>query len=266
MNDPHSTEWPRGPGAVFAPTYPLDGEEMRVRVVARKSADPGSWLPVVGLFVAGFALPVSSPFVGLALASVLSGFWLRGWWRRIDARVHRSVELEMIAESNRGQDERLRARMRFYRVRGTPHLAAVVGRFLSAKRDFEARLARDDSHFSTHEKMECLVDGLCIGICDELDGVAVLDRRLVESILADDESVLNEVEETRRSHLKAVRDAYVTLADAVKALKAARSKGDLPEVGAAVKRRVENPTHESLDLRNAIDGLREESGGGRRSQ
>lgn len=259
MIDSPRRQWPRGSGAVFAPTFPLDAEEKRARVVARKLAHPGSWLPVIGLFGAGLALPLASPIIGLAGAVVGSVFWLRWWWQKIDARVHRSIELEMIAESNREQDERLRARMRYYRVGGTPHLASVVARFLTAKRDFEARLACGDSHFSTHEKMECLVDGLCIGICDELDGIAVLDRQLVESLLANDESVLNEVEETRRKHLKAVRDAYVTLADAVKALKSTRSKSNTSDLNASDRRQTPEGPHQAVDLRNVIDGLREES-------
>jgi hypothetical protein len=259
MNEPDTMKWPRRPATVFAPTFPLDADEMRGRVTAGKAADPGTWLPPIGFLAAGMAFPLSSPFIGFAAGATLSFLWLRWWWRRIDPRVRRSVELKMIDESNRDQDERLRARMRFYRLRGDSHLAAVVGCFLSAKGSFEARLAREHSHFSTHEKMELLVDGLCIGVCEELDGVAVLDRRLLESILADDDSVLNDVEGKRRGHLRAIREAYVTLADAVTTLKKSRIPVALPLPSCVAERSVANPMSESLDLRNAIDELREES-------
>ncbi len=204
-------------GAGFRPTFPLDDEELRDRVLGTKLRHPGSWAIPVGC---GFALSLLSLSTGLYLGLLfgLSACWLHFLWRRIDAAATSAAVDAMVGESNRCQNERMIEVIRIFRTCGAGHYAEVMVNFLGAKRRCEKEISDDPGHVSTVETMENLVDGLCSSVCDELDRLVKLDRKLGGVLVSRDPILLDQYESDRSDRLVSVMQAYSVISDTAETL------------------------------------------------
>jgi len=204
-------------GAGFDPTFPLDEQELRQRVFAAKLSHPGSWAIPLGIGGILSLLPVSTALFPVLLAG-LSMVSIKLLWRRLDDAVVHNVTASMINESNRSQNERMIEVTRIFRAYGAGHYADTVVNFLGAKRRCEKKIADDEGEASTAETMENLVDGLCSGVCDELDQLVKLDRKLGSVLLSRDPLLLDQFESDRRDRLETVMEAYSVISETAETL------------------------------------------------
>jgi len=248
----------------FRPTFPLDEEELRDRIVATKLRHPGSWAGPIGLGFALSLLPLSfAPYLTLLIG--LNAVWLRFLWGRIHEATSSSAVSAMVEASNRCQNERMNEVIRIFRAYGAGHYADVMVNFLGAKRRCEKEISGDPGNVSTVETMENLVDALCSGVCDELDRLVKLDRKLGSVLVSRDPAHLEKYESDRRERLVSVMEAYSVITETAETLEGAPAviatsgvatfEAEATDADNELKRSIEDLRHETDIARRVHDRL-----------
>lgn len=167
------------------------------------------------------------------LASFLTAYGLRQYWRSRGQQLEASVLMDLIDASNLAQDEALRQAMWKLRVSGRHNYAVTLGRFLVLKRTIEQRLKQGSPIDQQRREVENLVDELCFGVCDHIRDIVAIEEKTASILVSNDANELLETNETRRKLLNQIVDAFGAVSDTCRNIELVLQPGNRPESGGA---------------------------------
>ena len=163
-------------------TFPLDEGAISRTALRRVMTDPITWVPFVPVVAAYSIFNAPGMMVLPAGAVVLAGvgsYWWKQW-----AGLTEPLRRTMIQEHNRAQNALLRESAEELRAGGALAAAGELQQVLALKMQVEQRLHEDGTLTSQKSQLEQMVDALCFGVRDQLQGMAGGEQRQVPEKLA----------------------------------------------------------------------------------
>ena len=179
----------------FRSTFPLNDAAIARRALRQIFADPISWVPMVPAVAAYTIFDVPAALALGFGALVLGGvgaYWRKHWPGMIDHQRRTAV-----TEHNRAQNAILQAAADELRLAKESALAQKLGQFIAVKLSVEKRLHEDGELTAQKIQLEQLVDSLCFGVRDQLQGLLARENKGESS--------------NRKEVLAQVDDAFKTL-------------------------------------------------------
>jgi hypothetical protein len=205
-------------------TFPLNEVAIARTALRQILIDPITWVPLVPA-VAAYTIFNAPALLALSGGALVFGgvaaYW-RKQWNDLTAKLRR----ETIAEHNRLQDLLLKKTADEFQLAKENGFARKLEQFRGVKRKVEARLHEDGEITAQKIQLEQLIDSLCFGVRDQLEGVLLRERKGEE---VDRAPVLAQVE-----------DAYRTLQTTVAEIDTILGPSDVP--GGATNSSIEEIT------------------------
>lgn len=230
-------------------TFPIPREEILWRKLKKIGASPVTW--GAGLAALASVLIVPSLGVGLLVgAGILGG---AGWfWKKRLPEIEEAVVKEIIAGSNRTQDQTLSRAVTQLQKWDCEDYAKQLNGILSLKRQVEFAIHSQDPRTSIDENVESLVDTLCNEVSRDLFKMADIRYTMRKKRKRLPESVKDEMRADQRELGDRVEQAQAALKDVETQLmkltgKTIPDQGDNPVLDRTIKR-----LREEADLASRI--------------
>ncbi|MCA9187550.1 MAG: hypothetical protein R3E01_07675 [Pirellulaceae bacterium] len=252
------------------PTFPLPASRLRLWKRAIVARSPVTWgLPVA---VATATVAFGGGLLGAVCGAALGAAAVTLVWRARRDLLRDEAIRELVRDSNAVQDRQLRQFASELSQIGYQAYAHIVERIVTSKMRIEAELHRGGAVTKEKEELECLVDRICVGACQEIGHLVQLDRSWADAVVADSDDDWNRWQDRRSQHETRVRTAYVELAQA--AMRAellltpwrrSRESATMDEAmsGAMLDRCIAQLRNENETTRNVQERVQREFGGER---
>ncbi len=175
-------------------TFPLNEAAISRQALRQILTDPITWVPLVPA-VAAYTIFDVSAVLSLGFGAVVLGgvgvYW-RKQWAGMTARMRR----EAIDEHNRLQDVLLKKSADDFQAAKENGFARKLEQFRIVKKKVEMRLHEDGEITAQKIQLEQLIDSLCFGVRDQLEGVLGRERQGEE---VDRDAAFAQVEEAYRT-------------------------------------------------------------------
>lgn len=139
-------------------------------------------------------------------------------WQERDAELTARVVHEMIAESNKSQDEEIRKLVYNLNGVGKWQYAISLGKFLLLKQHIETSLHKNNKLTDRKQEIEKLVDSLCQETCQEIFEIATESDQLANVLTSGDQTRLDEFSARVSTGHSRMMHAYATLSSTAERL------------------------------------------------
>jgi hypothetical protein len=196
------------------PTFPIEGSEIKRRIVKAKLLHPVT--VGVGAGCLALALLLGAGVGGFIGLFGIGAFALVAWWQKQGTKIEAEVIQHMIQESNQAQDRKLAEIVGAYRRRGLYHYASALGKFMLVKKRIETELHQDGALTDDKQQVDRLVDQMCAAVCRQFARLTELDRDIAASLTGGTREHLNKLEAGRSEILERIMHAYNTMYETLK--------------------------------------------------
>lgn len=213
------------------PTFPLDGNRIRLRTKFAVLCHPVTWgtgALCLSLAVLGGSALASVPLLAAGLTGVLA------YWSNNLAEVKARVVRGLIAESNTKQDKQLAKVVEQFRTRGFAHYAMALGQFLLLKQRIEREVHAGGTPTPQGEHIDSLVDQIASAACRQFYHLSRIDEKISRAITSTDTEALRTLEAEHADVLLRIQQSYLTIYESLEALlrvrdATTRASGPAPE-------------------------------------
>ncbi|MEO0414320.1 MAG: hypothetical protein AAF226_05150 [Verrucomicrobiota bacterium] len=157
-------------------TFPIPKSKIRKKKWAMGIKSPVTLAPLLTTVATSPAI-IAHPLIGGGAAAV-AGAGVIGYWAIKHKALDQKIIEQLVAESNKEQDNALKARVHNLHGRGHTDYALSLASFLECKQKIEKALHNDPTVTQQKEQIEKLVDRITFGASDQLKLLAEFDEKL----------------------------------------------------------------------------------------
>ncbi|MEO0794444.1 MAG: hypothetical protein AAFX93_04760 [Verrucomicrobiota bacterium] len=191
-------------------TFPLDqGEIKKRRLASFAKSNVCLAAGILGVTV------LLSPIAALGKVALVIGgaYGLRWVWKLQKDKLEANVLRELIEESNKMQDDALKAAMKELQASGRSNYSVTLGRFLVLKQAIERKIHEDSKITPEKTEIENLVDEISFSVKENIFKIVKIEERTASILVSPNADELIETDNVRRKYLRQIVNAFDTLND-----------------------------------------------------